>query len=161
MMEKRTFKHTGLPERHRRLYRIWKGVKGRCLSERGTSYQYYGGRGITVCDEWLGKDGFENFVKWSFENGYDENANRGECTLDRIDSNGNYSPQNCRWENMKEQSNNTRRNRLVEYKGETKTLAQWAELLDLDYSVVLWRINKGGWTVERAFETPPRRIKKK
>lgn len=159
MAKNRRFKKTGLPEKHIRLYRVWKGVKSRCQNESSTAYEHYGGRGIKVCDEWLGVDGFENFLDWALKNGYNENAKRGECTLDRIDSNGDYSPQNCRWKDMKAQSNNTRRNRLVEYKGEIKTLAEWVNLLNMDYSVVLWRIDKGGWNIEKAFETPPRKKK--
>lgn len=114
-----------------------------------------------MCDKWLGIYGFQNFCKWALENGYDENAKRGECTLDRIDPNGDYCPENCRWQNMKEQSNNTRRNRMVEYKGELKTLTEWANILNFNYSVALWRIDKGGWSVEKAFETPVRKHKNK
>ena len=161
MAKNRTFKKTGLPSKHQRLYYIWKSVQSRCRDKRQTSYEYYGDRGIKVCDEWLGKDGFEHFINWAYESGYDENAKRGECTLDRIDSNGDYCPENCRWVSMKEQSNNTRRNRMIEYKGEVKTLAQWVETLNLNYSVVLGRMDKRGWSVEKAFETPVRKCKKR
>lgn len=155
------FVRSGLPSKHKRLYVVWKGIKSRCYNESGTPYKYYGGRGIKVCDKWLGIYGFQNFCKWALENGYDENAKRGECTLDRIDPNGDCCPENCRWQNMKEQSNNTRRNRMVEYKGELKTLTEWANILNFNYSVALWRIDKGGWSVEKAFETPVRKHKNK
>lgn len=155
------FQKRGLRLKNKRLYCVWKGMIGRCNVESCSSYEYYGARGIKVCPEWSGKYGFCNFVKWSKESGYDENAKRGECTLDRKDSKGDYSPDNCRWANMKTQSNNTRRNRMIEYKGETKTLAQWVEELNLDYSIMLYRINRRGWDVEKAFKTPIRKRKSK
>lgn len=90
-----------------RLYTIWNGIKQRCLNENTKDYPYYGGRGITICDEW--KNDFESFEKWALFNGYDAYAKRGECTLDRIDNDGNYEPSNCRWVTMKEQCKNRRR----------------------------------------------------
>lgn len=92
-----------------RLYGVWSGMRHRCNNKNASKYNFYGGRGISVCDEW--NNSFENFYQWAMENGYDENAKRGDCTLDRIDTNGNYEPSNCRWVDMKIQSNNTRRNK--------------------------------------------------
>ena len=97
------YKHRGRSER---LYNTWCNIKQRCFNRNNKSFQYYGGRGITMSNEWR-KD-YAAFRDWAMENGYDENAQVGECTIDRIDVNGNYEPSNCRWVSMKEQNKNKR-----------------------------------------------------
>lgn len=95
--------------KHTRLYRVWCNIKKRCNCKSYIQYEYYGGRGIKLCEEW--NNDFAIFHDWSMANGYDENAKRGECTIDRIDVNGNYEPSNCRWVSMAEQNRNKRNSR--------------------------------------------------
>lgn len=130
---------------HHRLYRIYAHIKDRCLNPNDKCYKDYGGRGIQISDEW---DTFEKFFDWANNNGYED-----ALTVERIDVNGNYEPTNCCWATMSEQNNNKRNNLFIEYKGETKTLKQWAEKLNINYSTLYGRIVTRGWDVKKAMET--------
>lgn len=116
------------------LYTVWAGIKGRCLNPNVENYERYGARGITICDEW--KNNFKAFYDWAIANGYQDNL-----TIDRIDNNGNYEPNNCRWITKKEQQSNTRRNHFIEYKGVVHTLTQWAEILGVNIETLRYRVN--------------------
>lgn len=111
-----------------RLYHIWGGIKTRCYNKQSSSYRLYGDKGVIVCNEWLGKNGFINFYNWSMSNGYSD-----DLTIDRIDNNGNYEPSNCRWADKKTQSNNTRRTVFLEYNGEKYSMKELCEHLCIDY----------------------------
>ena len=119
-------------------------MKDRCYTIRDKEYSWYGGRGITICDEWLSD--FMSFYKWSMMNGYDDTL-----TIDRIDNNKGYSPSNCRWVDRKQQARNTRRNRLIKINDEIKCLAEWCEIFNLNYHTVKRRLYRG-WEVKKAFE---------
>lgn len=133
-----------------RIYKIWIDIKKRCYNSKHICYQNYGGRGITMCDDW--KNDFKSFYNWSMNNGYQQNL-----SIDRINNDGNYEPSNCRWTNRKTQNNNTRHNHYITYNGKTLTLAQWSEELGFTYSCLKSRINKHHWSIEKAFTTPPKR----
>ena len=129
-----------------RLYCIWENMKRRCFNPKNQFYYCYGGRGITVCDEW--KDSFEAFREWAYSSGYDE-----YLTIDRVNVDGNYEPDNCRWVTMKEQSNNKRTSHFLTFNGETKTIAQWSEATGFSYPTLFMRI-KRGLSAEETLLTP-------
>lgn len=134
-----------------RLYRIWAGMKSRCSSPGSSHYEKYGARGISVCADW---DDFTKFKEWAIESGYNDSL-----TLDRIDVNGNYSPENCRWVSYKTQGNNTRRNMTFEFNHQIHTLSEWAEITHIPYKALWERINRGGWSIEKALTTPISEVK--
>lgn len=125
-----------------RLYRIYKHIKNRCYREEDIRYDQYGGRGIKMCDEWL--NSFESFYAWSMNNGYDESL-----SIDRIDLNGDYCPENCRWADDYTQANNKTNNRVYTYNDETHTLAEWARIYNINYKC-LWRRLDRGWSIEKS-----------
>lgn len=134
-----------------RIYKEWKGIKERCLNKNNHAYKNYGGRGITICDEWLGENGFEYFCDWAMQNGYQDNL-----TIERKDVNGNYCPENCCWIPIGDQALNTRANVYLEYNGESKPIAQWAKEYGINYQVFHNRVRNLGWNMERALHEPVR-----
>ena len=114
-------------------------------------YKNYGQRGISVCDEWL--QDYDNFAEWAFQSGYDVNAKRGECTLDRIDVNADYCPINCRWISNVEQQNNRRKHVYIIYDGETYTLAQLARKLDIPYKYMQSRYSERNMPIQKIIDS--------
>lgn len=127
-----------------RLYRIWSGMKSHCYNKNSLQYSRYGGRGISICDEW--RNNYGAFKEWALDNGYTDSL-----SIDRVDNNSGYRPDNCRWATPKEQSNNLRTNRHIVVHGETLTVQQACERWGALHSTVLKEIN-AGWSDERIVE---------
>lgn len=126
-------------------YQAWIDMRRRCSNRKHVSYDIYGGRGISVCEKWS-----------SFEMFYEDMGPRPDgMSLDRIDVNGNYEPNNCRWATQTQQSRNRRNNRFVEYNGISMCLSEWAEALGFTYHILKDRLSRG-WSIDRAFNTPLR-----
>ena len=119
-----------------RLYNIWHGMKKRCRTESDTNFKYYGGKGISVCDEWV--NSFESFEDWSIKNGYSENL-----TLDRINPEGNYEPDNCRWADWVTQGNNRSNNVFIMFEGEEMTKAEAARKIGISSQLLQYRYDRG------------------
>jgi len=144
-----TIKHG---ESKTRLYGIWETIKRRLNEKKRKDYRHYGGRGILICDDW--KNDFRSFRNWALSNGYRDNL-----TIDRIDNNKGYFPANCRWVDMKTQANNKRTNRYITYNGKTKTFAEWGQEIGGSATLIRDRIDKLGWSIEKALTTPVKRKK--
>ncbi len=129
-----------------RLYRIWKNMKSRCSCKSVSQYKDYGGRGISVCEEW--KHNYTVFKQWSIANGY-----RDDLTIDRINNDGDYCPENCRWVSRSEQNLNKRNRCLLTYRNKTQTITEWSMELGIPIETLRDRIFRYKWSVERAFET--------
>lgn len=127
---------------YKRLYHIWQSMKQRCYNPNMKRYEDYGGRGIKVCDEW---NDFINFYNWAINNGYAYNL-----SIDRINLDGDYEPQNCRWSTPKEQDNNRRNNVFITFNGKTQTIAQWSEETGIKYETLRSRIRRG-LSIEQIF----------
>lgn len=122
-------------------YSSWQHIKERCLNPNNKYYKNYGGRGITICEEWMN---FENFLS-------DMGLATDGYSIDRIDNDGNYNKENCKWASFQEQMNNTRRSHFLEYNGEKKTIADWAREKNMSYEKLINRI-KRGWSVKDSLE---------
>ena len=129
----------------KRLYRIWANMKSRCENKNKPDYKFYGAKGISVCSEW--KE-YISFKEWALQNGYAEHL-----TLDRINSQGNYCPKNCRWITIQEQQNNKINNHILEFNNEKHTINEWSRLLNIDRIIIKDRLRLG-WSVEDALLKP-------
>jgi hypothetical protein len=124
-------------------YKTWAGMIQRCTNKNRKNYKYYGGRGINVCDKWLTFEGF-----------YDDMNDRPEgMTIDRIDNNGNYCKENCKWSTNTDQHNNTRSNINITYNGKTQTITQWSNELGININTLRYRLFYSKWSMEKSFTT--------
>lgn len=144
LLSKRSFKHG---RSNSKLLSIKSAMEQRCYNPNNNVYKYYGGRGITICDEW--RDSSLSFLEWADNNGYEEGL-----SIERIDNNGPYSPENCKWIPRREQPSNTRSSRYITYKNQTKTLAQWSKEVGIKAFTLSQRLIKG-WTDEETLTIPP------
>lgn len=128
------------------LHNVWVAMRRRCANKKNADYHRYGGRGISVCAEW--QDDYIAFRDWAISNGYSSSL-----TIDRIDVNGDYSPENCRWVTMKDQCNNRSNNAIICSNGISHTISEWAEIVNLPYTTLYMRF-RNGWDAERALYTP-------
>ena len=126
------------------LHRRWCAMRARCHNQHNKRYARYGARGITVCEEW--DSSFEAFYKWALSNGYHDGL-----TIDRIDNDKGYSPENCRWVTQKEQNRNYSRNHKITYNGKTQCIADWADETGINRATILYRI-KCGKTLDQIFD---------
>lgn len=131
------------------LYDTWRHIRGRCYRVTDKAYKNYGGRGITVCEEW--RNDPVAFYNWAVSNGW-----RKGLSLDRIDNNKGYSPDNCRWADRKTQNNNKRCTPHITYNGETHTIKEWSEITGIKYHTLFVRIITRGWSLDRVFNQKPR-----
>lgn len=132
-----------------RLYEIWKNMRRRCNNPNNPAYHNYGGRGIYIVSEW---NDFENFYHWSMSHGYQDGL-----SIDRIDNDGPYAPENCRWATDYEQANNTRKNRKIIYEGQELNLGEVCRLIGVPMSTLHNRIDHLGWSMEEALRKEKRR----
>lgn len=135
------------------LYDVWTNIKQRCLNQNNPNYKNYGGRGITICDEWV--NDFIKFQEWAIKNGYKKGLN-----IDRKDNDKGYSPDNCRFITYIENQNNKRTNTYIEFNNETNTIVNWAKKLNMNPRTLVTRLDTLNWSIEKALTTPvAKRIK--
>lgn len=128
-----------------RLIKIYQNMKQRCYNSKTLRYERYGGRGIKICKEWLGSNGKNNFIQWAFDNGYEP-----DLSIERIDINKDYSPENCKWIELKNQSKNTCRTHLITHNGKTQCLEDWCKELGLKSNTIYYRSKNNNITLEDA-----------
>lgn len=135
--------------RKTRLFRIWRGIKYRCLVPTSKDYPNYGAKGITICDEW--KDDFKAFHDWAMNNGYKSNL-----TIDRKENTGNYEPSNCRWVTTKQQNRNQSQTIYLHLNGKIKSLGEWSEITGINIETLRGRKSRG-WSDEKTLTTKPKK----
>lgn len=138
-----------------KIYLVWKSIKKRCNNVNDKCYKNYGARGIKVCDKW--QNDFMEFYNWSIQNGYKEecsNKGKNKLSIDRIDNNADYCPENCRWATNIQQARNKRNNLKVEYNGEVRVLRDLCDELNVPYTLIYNRIHVCGWNLEKALTQP-------
>lgn len=141
-------------ESYTRLHRIWGNMKTRCTNPKSDHYDRYGGRGITVCEEW--RNSYEKFRDWAIPAGYAD-----DLTLERINNDGPYCPENCRWATKKEQASNRSSNRVLTFNEESHTMKEWAEITGIRRLTIKYRIDNLNWPIEKALTTPMNSRKEK
>lgn len=125
------------------LYQVWKGIKQRCCNRNSERFNDYGGRGISLCDEWTNNP--QAFIEWSLANGYKQGLQ-----IDRIDNDRGYSPDNCRFVTAQINCNNTRRNRMITFNGKTMSVTAWAREIGMPPQTLFSRLDRSKWTIEKA-----------
>ena len=139
--------YSSVRQNNKRLYAVWNGIKQRCLNKNNRSYSNYGGRGIKIDEEWARN--YESFYNWAMRSGYHDGME-----IDRIDNDGDYCEDNCRFVNREVQSNNKRNVKLYEIDGVSKSLAQWCRDYNQEYYLVRQRVYKLGWPIKEALTAP-------
>lgn len=140
-----------------RLYHTWGHMKARCYNPNNNVYDLYGGRGIGVCDEW--RNDYQKFKDWAVANGWRKDAKGMEQSIDRIDPNKDYSPENCRWTDASTQALNKRSAFLINVNGETHSITEWSRIRGVDPSVIRRRYHKYGMRGEQLFHPIPRSVR--
>ena len=126
-----------------RLYKIWAGIKTRCFNKKSNSFARYGGKGITMCQEW--QKSYENFRNWAINNGYKDNL-----TIDRIDNNGNYEPSNCRWATSSQQQNNTSKTIKLKYNQKIYSAKELAKFLEINYKKFIFGLHRYNYDLKKS-----------
>lgn len=138
--------------RQKRIYKIWLSMRNRCYRKNHMAYPWYGGRGIRICEDWTN---YETFERWALLSGYGPGL-----TIDRIDVNGDYTPENCRWVTRKDQAYNRRDNHRLTFQGETLTITEWANRIGCTPTCIYYRLS-AGWTLEEMLTAKSRSIRHK
>jgi hypothetical protein len=146
--------HTTHGKYYTRIHKIYSYMMTRCYNKKSDAYNNYGGRGIMICDEW--KNDFISFYNWAYQSGYQDNL-----TIERIDVNGNYCPENCTWIPLVEQGKNKTTMNLIEYEGEVHYVTEWARIKGFKSPFVIFNRLKLGWSIEKIFNTPVRECKRR